>query len=198
MTLVKNTERLNFMRKESLRVGGWTPELKTYLARHRLSLAAVMAHAGFLSIALVKFLGSNSGEETFLFDADGEPAAVIEALLFDHCREQFTADLVAWPVNDPAAFVTAMGPNDGADSLGPQWMVKRRGAPLVVHRTPLRWLQSGCEGCVPLKPGARHWLDRAGGPLIAEDLEHGRELRDMLGANASRHRILVPDAARAA
>jgi hypothetical protein len=196
--LIKNPERLAFMRRESLRVGGWSPELKSYLAKHQLSLVTIVAHASWLNIALAKFLGSNSGEETFLFDADGELAAVIEAMLFDDCREQVTADLVAWPLNDPDAFVTAMGPNDGADILGPQWMVHRRGAPLMVHRTPLRWLQAGCEGCVLLKPGALHWLHKAGGPFIAEDLEHGRELRDLLGANAIRHRILVPEKARAA
>lgn len=185
--LVHNPTRLTFMRQESLRMAGPTPELFRYIAKHGLDLATVQAHAGYLNIGLVAFTG-----DTFLFDPDGEPAAVIEALLFDHSREEFTADLVAWPAHDPWAFATAMGDRDGAAVLGPQNMVQRGGQPLTVHRTPLSWLKAGCEGCVALKPGARRWLLKAGGPFVAEDVEHGRELRQLLGADAMRHRILVP------
>ena len=71
-------------------------------------------------------------------------------------------------------------------------MVQRGGMPLVIHRTPLDWLKAGCQGCVALKPAARHWLLKAGGPFIVEDVEHGRELRQLLGLDAGRHRILVP------
>jgi hypothetical protein len=77
-------------------------------------------------------------------------------------------------------------------------MIQRGGRPLVIHRTPLAWLKAGGEGCCLLKPGARHWLRRAGGPFVAQDVEHGREIRDLLGPEASRHRILVPTEARAA
>lgn len=196
--LIKNPNRLAFMRQEALRVTGWTPELAAYLRKHRIDDRDAHAHAGGINVALVKFLGDNSGDSRFAFDIDGQPAVVIEAILFGHAREPFVADLVAWPINDPDTFATAMGANDGADVLGPQNMIQRGGAPLTVHRTPLAWLKAGCEGCVPLKRGARHWLHRAGGPFIAEDTDHGRELRQLLGANAMRHRILVPEKARAA
>lgn len=191
--LVNNTSRLAFMRNESLRVAGPTPELFQYIRKHRLDVATVTAHAGYINIALAAFMA-----DTFLFDSDGEPAVVIEALLFDLDREQVTADLVAWPVGDPEAFATAMGSNDGAAILAPQNMVQRRGEPLEVHRSPLAWIKAGCSGCVALKPAARHWLHKAGGPLIAEDAEHGRELRELLGANALRHRILIPNMRAAA
>ena len=187
MHLAKNPNRLAFMRRESLRVAGPSPELFRYIRQHRLDLPNVQAHAGYFNVALVDFMA-----DTFLFDPEGEPAAVIEALLFDHSREVFTADLVAWPIHEPWAFATAMGDSDGADVLGPQNMVQRGGAPLVIHRTPLDWLKAGCEGCVALKPAARHWLLKAGGPFIVEDVEHGRELRQLLGPNSPRHRILVP------
>ncbi len=193
MHLINNPARLAFMRRESLRVAGPTPELFQYIRKHRLDLAMVQAHAGYLNIALAAFMA-----DTFLFDSDGEPAAVIEALLFDHDREEFTADVVAWPVHDPWAFATAMGDRDGAAVLGPQNMVQRGGQPLVVHRTPLDWLQAECTGCVLLKPAAGEWLLKAGGPFIAEDAEHGRELRELLGANALRHRILIPNMRAAA
>jgi hypothetical protein len=51
---------------------------------------------------------------------------------------------------------------------------------------------------VLLKPAAGEWLLKAGGPFIAEDAEHGRELRELLGANALRHRILIPNMRAAA
>ncbi len=190
--LVKNIARLRYMRTEALRVGGFTPEMRQYLKRHNLSLATCIAHAGWLNVALVKFWRGNDGDEAFVFDPDGIPAVVIEAILFDPRRDPVCADLVAWPLNHPEVFATAMGLNDGADVLGPQNMIWRRGAPLKVWRTPLRWLQSGCDGCVLLTPGGRHWLRKAGGPFVAEDVEHGREIRDLLGRDAARHRILVP------
>ena len=185
--LVNNTSRLAFMRNESLRVAGPTPELFQYIRKHRLDVATVSAHAGYINIALAAFMA-----DTFLFDSDGEPAVVIEALLFDHEREEFTADLVAWPLSDPWAFATAMGDRDGAAILGPVNMVKRGGQPLAVHRTPLDWLKAECTGCVALKPAAGEWLLKAGGPFIVEDVEHGRELRQLLGPDAMRHRILIP------
>lgn len=191
--LVKNRDQLFFMRREALRAGGWTPELRDYLNRNGLSIGACIAHAGFINIALVKFLGGRGGDRVFLFDAEGRPAAVIEALLFDARREAVCADLVAWPLTAPEMFFTAMGLNDGADVLGPVSMIGRGGKPLVIHRTPLAWLKAGGDGCVLLKPGARHWLRKAGGPFVVEDVEHGQEVRELLGLEGKRHRILVPE-----
>jgi hypothetical protein len=186
------------MRSESLRVAGPTPELFRYIRRNQLDLGTVAAHAGYLNVALVKFLMDDDGAEAFVFGPDGQPAAIIEALLFDDMREEFTADLVAWPVGSPELFATAMGLEDGASLLGPQNMVQRQGAPLVVHRTPLAWLKAGCAGCVPLKPAAGQWLHLAGGPFAVEDIDHGYDLRDLLGPNALKHTILVPKKERAA
>jgi len=194
--LVRNVERLAFVRRESLGVGGFSPEFRDYIARHNLDLGAVIAHAGFLNIALVRYLTDDTGGCSFSFDADGTPSAVIEAIVFDFNREPVTVDLVAWRLGDPDAFATAMGPDDGADVLGPVAMVARRGGVLKVYRTPLAWLKAGCDGCVPLKPGAAYWLRLAGGPFAAEDIEHGRELRDLLGSGS--HRILIPQPARVA
>lgn len=190
--LVKNIARLRYMRTEALRVGGLSPEISKYIRQQRLDICSVIAVAGWINVALVKYWTGNDGDEAFQFDPDGIPSVVIEAILFDYDREPFCADLVAWPMSRPDYFITAMGQNDGADVLGPQSMVGRRGAPLRIWRTPLHWLQAGGEGCVLLKPGARHWLRRAGGPFVAEDLEHGREIRDLLGRDGSRHQILVP------
>jgi hypothetical protein len=195
--IIKNPSRLDNMRREICRVGGFSRECRNYLKSQLLELASVIAHAGFLTVALAKFYSAETGDHTFVIDLDGEPAAIIEALAFDSDREQVTADYVAWPLADPYAYATALGLNDGADVLGPANMVQRGGKPLVIHRTPLEWLQAGGEGCVMLKPGspvACQWLARAGGPFIAQDIAHGREIRAMLGRVAARHRILVPQA----
>mgnify|MGYP001806485215 CR=1 FL=1 len=191
--LIKNQTRLLHARSEALRTGGYSPEMRSYLRTVGLDLSDCIAHAGFLSVALVTF-----SDDSFAFDIDGKPAALIEALLFDWSREQFVADIVAWPVSDPSAFTTAMGSNDGADVLGPAHMVQRCGGPLMIHRTPLAWLQAHGEGCCLLKPGARHWLRRVGGPFVVADVEHGREVRDLLGPDSMRHRILVRQHSEAA
>lgn len=196
--IINATSRLAFMRSESLRVAGPSPELFRYIRQHRLDLRVVNAHSGYLNVALVKFLSNEDEPECFVIDQDGQPAAVIEALLFDHAREPFAADLVAWPLASPEFFSTAMGMRDGASVLGPQNMVQRQGAPLLVHATPLGWLQAGCEGCVPLKPSARHWLHLAGGPFVVEDIEYGDFLMELLGPYASQHEIWVPRARRSA
>ena len=190
-TLVKNPHMLSHMRREALRVAGPSPELFRYIRQHSLNVDTCLANVGFLTVALVEFLRSVSGHERFLFDADGEPAVVIEALLFDRERQQVCSDLVAWPLHKSERVATAMGINDGADVLGPQSMVGRNGERLCVYRTPLAWLQAECNGCVLLKSGARHWLLQAGGPFVAEDITHGHELRSLLGSAAADHRIIV-------
>lgn len=198
--LIKDLPRLLHARAELLRVAGPTPELISYLKRHDLDLKVVLAHAGLLNVALIRYWQGNDGDSSFSFTTDGVPSAVLEAILLDYDGEPATVDLVAWPLHDPDSFATVMGVNDGADLLGTVAMVQRRGAPLRVHRNPLAWLRSGCAGCVPLKPGARHWLRRAGGPFAVATLDEARDLRDMLGAEAAmRSRILVRDSsARAA
>jgi hypothetical protein len=190
--LIKDLPRLLHARAELLRIAGPSPELHTYLKRHHLDLESCIAHAGFMTISLCKFWTGNDGDETFSFNTEGFPAATIEAILFEYDGEPYTADLVAWPIHDPDGFATVMGHHDGADILGPVSMTGRRGAPLRVHPHPLAWLRAGCEGCVPLTPGARHWLKRAGGPFAVATLDEARDLRDLIGPEAAmRNRILV-------
>lgn len=189
--LIRNTARLRYMRQEALRVAGWTPELRDLIKLHKLNIGTCIACAGWLNVALVKFLHAEDGDNSFHFDPDGVPAVIMEAILFNSDREPFAADLVAWPLHEPHNFATAMGLNDGADVLGAQNAVARQGQPLKIHRTPLDWLRAGGEGCVLLKPGARHWLRKAGGPFLCEDVAHGIEVRDFLD-NDPRYRILIP------
>jgi hypothetical protein len=69
------------------------------------------------------------------------------------------------------------------------------GAALPIHRSPLRWLASGCCGVVPLDLDAL-WavLDarRESYALAAESVEHGRALRAGLQPLPPAVRIVVP------
>lgn len=56
----------------------------------------------------------------------------------------------------------------------------RLGDGLHVHRSPLSWLQCGRRGVVFLRAQAAALSLLDAGPLVAEDIEHGIELRDML------------------
>lgn len=55
------------------------------------------------------------------------------------------------------------------------------GKPLHVFRTPLNWLRAGCDGVVPLDFN-RAFIDLRYAPndIVAEDEEHGRELREAM------------------
>jgi hypothetical protein len=69
------------------------------------------------------------------------------------------------------------------------------GAALPIHRTPLRWLASGCRGIVPLDlDGLWEVLDarRESYALAAESIEHGHALRAGLQPLPRGVRVVVP------
>ena len=94
--------------------------------------------------------------------------------------EPILVDLVAWRLRDPERWWFRRGEPAlmlGRDNLEvAAWLE----SPIKVFRTPLGWLRNGCRGVVLINRnglesafiGVRH--------LDAEDLEHGRELRDWL------------------
>ena len=174
------------------------PEFMNYLRKHQIDLAEVGTSVGIFGVALCRSFEYPDGSLGFEFSRHGIPHAVIEALYFrqmDGVRETYPADLVAWPLNDRFSFATALGPHEGAELLGPLSAVQRGGHPLRIFRTPLNWMKNGCEGSVLLKHGAVYWLNKAGGPFIAEDFEHAVELRELVG---HKHQILVPSFKRIA
>lgn len=124
-------------------------------------------------------------------NARGIKSAVVE--VFDTDRET-VIDLCAWPLDRPDKFATAIR---RADGLG-VWRVTNPatyhvGQALRVHRTPDAWLRAGCDGVVILNPlSAPRWLAESPGQLIAEDIEHGREIGRMLHPFFPAHRILAP------
>lgn len=183
--LAESTIRLAPCRRQFYACGEWTPELRGYVKRHGLDLDLIRAHAGHIAVGLIRFHRPHGGN-TFSFDRHGEPGVVVEALRADG---HTVADLVAWPVNAPERFSTAIAE---AEILGIWQMLDRGGRPLSVHATPLQWLKAGCTGCCPLDPRcAGYWLNIAGGPFVVAETRFGRELRAVLGSTAGRHEIFV-------
>ena len=123
---------------------------------------------------------------------DGEEAVVVEALADNAVT---VVDLVAWPIADPTRYVTAIG---AAAVLGENVAVNPTtyfgGVPLRLFRTPLRWLQEGCDGTVILDParGVRWLLDLASSRIAAEDDEHADELMKARAALFGDQHFVVP------
>jgi hypothetical protein len=146
-----------------------------YAKRHCLDMDDVLAHAGTIATARCWF----DGKGYFSFDDDGEPAIVIEAYDVD---DETTIDLLAWPMDRPETFATALG---AATVLGianvfnpASWAISGL---LRIHRTPLSWLKAGCCGCVILDHRfAPYLLGQAFGPMLAENEGHARTLKAML------------------
>jgi hypothetical protein len=88
-------------------------------------------------------------------------------------------DLVAWCPEKPEWWALRRGSMTWLGAIGPQLIDPD---PVPIWRTPLAWLQAGGEGLCLLSQalhdrqrvllGIRH--------ILAEDVEHGRELRDTL------------------
>lgn len=166
----------------------WTSTESDYVAANNIVPEAVNAHAGLLAILPCCF----DGRGYFSFDGERlHMAAVIEA--YDEDAET-PADLVAWPIDKPAAFATAVG----FGALGIDQVTNPAtyafGGKLLIHRTPLNWLKSGCKGVVVLHhEHAGCWLREALGNILAEDEEHARQLASWINPKPfDRKRILYP------
>ena len=70
--------------------------------------------------------------------------------------------------------------------------------PVQIHRTPMTWLQAGCDGLVILYSATARdelWDVRE---LRGEDFDHGQQLRAMMRVPPWRGRICIPAEATAA
>jgi hypothetical protein len=155
--------------------------------REKLDPVTIAAHAGVLVVRPVKFYQNR----TFDLATNGCLAVVIEAFDVD---DETVLDLVAWPLERPHQFATALG---RARGLGLQCVLNPAsyfgGKPLQVHQTPLAWLKAGCEGVVILREeSAFSWLAAARGNLAAANFDHGRELARLLYPFFDLSRILIP------
>lgn len=166
--------KILLMRRDLYAQGDWTPEASAYVKDHALNLQEITAHAGHFAVCLCQIAG-----EHFDFFPDGVPTAVIEVLSDDAMT---VIDLVAWPLQAPDRFATAVGEADmlGIPNMRSTARCKFMG-PLKVYKHPLNWLMAGCRGCVVLNPRyGGYWLRRCNRDILAEDLNHGRQLKAML------------------
>jgi len=84
-------------------------------------------------------------------------------------------DLAAW---EPASFHIASWLGR-AFAISEQQIEAPHLEPLPVWRSPLEWLRAGRRGIVILRPEIA-WLRLADVPILAENVEHGVELRRLL------------------
>jgi hypothetical protein len=122
-------------------------------------------------------------------EREAEPAAVIEALGDD---AETVVDLVAWPLDAPNRFCSLFGDVSllGVDRVGNP-AIYFGGQHLQLYKTPLRWLQAGCNGAVVIDPlGARFVLRRVQRPIAGEDIGHARAIQKL--SQLPPERILAP------
>ena len=158
-----------------------------------LDHATIEAACGCVIITPVRYFPDRSFD---LLD-DGETVGVLSAIIevFD-ADARTIIDLCAWPLGRSDKFATAHLRGDG---LG-VWRVADPGSyiyspekALRVHRTPEGWLRARCQGVVILNTlSAPRWLSASPGLLLAEDLDHGREIARLLHPLFDPRRILAP------
>lgn len=128
----------------------------------------------------------------FTFDETGTLAAVVEVLAADG---ETVIDIAAWSLTDPTRWRTAIG---AAVALGETvaWNPSTYafGRPLRLFRTPLRWLQAGCDGaCILDTKRAARWLqDVPSSTVAAADDGHAIELETLRRALLKEQTIVVP------
>ena len=192
--------KLDWMRQQFYGMAEPCPEWWTFIRQNKIDLKRVEPHCGIFGVALCNSYEAINGARVFEFSPDGIACAVIEAIAFR--REHgginpYTVDLVAWPLQAPFSFATALGTGEGCELLGAWNACRTDGSPLAIQGTPLAWLQTRCEGCVVLKhEGGGFWLNKAGGPFVCEDAEHALEIKHMLGPQGRHHKILIPNSER--
>lgn len=122
------------------------------------------------------------GRDCFTFAPQGPLVAGDAAVVFEVIGEdgETVVDMCAWSVEDPWRFATALR---RADIAGEYWITAgaRENDVLRVHRTPLAWMKSGCDGVVILERDfdaqkfTQWW-----GKIAGEDERHARELAQVL------------------
>ena len=193
--------KLDWMRQQFYGMAEPCPEWWTFIRLNKIDLKRVAPHCGTIGVALCKSLETSNGDTLFEFSSKGIPCVVIEAICFrreDGNINPYTTDLVAWPLHAPDSFVTTLGTGEGCELLGAWSAYRTDKSPLRVHQTPLAWLQSDCDGCVLLKPGAGYWLHKAGGPFVCADAVHANDIRELLGSSGRHHKIFIPNSERKA
>jgi hypothetical protein len=138
--------------------------------------------------------------QAFDFAAPDDSTAICAIVHVVHDDDAETpVDLVAWTRDRPDRILRCLGAGValGIDQIkNPATYFASK--PLQIHRTPLAWLRAGCAGIVILDAASfRERIDRLSTRpepyrLLAEDLDHGRDLRRLLAPLPRHVRLFVP------
>lgn len=179
----------------------WRLRLATvdYLAAHDIDINAVAGFCGSPTVTLISLL-PNRRFDLPDHGAEALDGVVIEAIDADG---ESVIDLIAWPLSNPSNVHTLLGQ---ARMVG-LWGALNPGTytfgyPLVMHRSPLAWMQADCEGAAVVIPelAARTFLEirDMGGRKGAQDADHAHELRNILKTLVDQVEIVIPKMRRAA
>lgn len=160
-----------------------------YVRNSAIDIPTVARFGGLIAVTHCIFFDHGQFDFADPAEREAEAAAVIEALGDDGAT---VIDLVAWAIGEPGRFASLFGDVSvlGADRVGNPASYFG-GQHLQIYKSPLRWLQAGCNGAVVIDPhGARIVLRRAGGPIAGEDIQHARALQKLSHIPASR--VLAP------
>lgn len=139
-----------------------------------------------------------NGRFNFAYSDDGEDAFVFEVIEEhrvppDDLTELVTVDFVAFSLANPTKFATAMGKGVALGLANVENLASCYKNPLRVWKTPLRWLQKECQGCVILEPrSSPNWLGECPGEISGETLEHSQAIGRMLHGLFDKRRIVAP------
>lgn len=167
-------------------------EFCEYRRAQSIAQETIEAHCGCLTVLPVQFFPQARFD--FTDDVDGaHQALVMEVFDFDG---ETVIDLIAWPVTRPDKVASMFGraPLVGMFNVSCA-ATYCFGKALVVHRTPLAWLQAGAMGCAVVVPAlaARELID-APGLITGQDMEHAREIGRLLSSIVDLSKIVAPNA----
>lgn len=129
------------------------------------------------------------------FDLSRDATAPIGIIIEIRDRtDEAPIDLMAFSPSVPGHMATMFGRVDLLDAWSAcNPATYHLGRPLRLHRDPLGWIRGGCRGSVLLRPD-RAWsgLPELPGPVLVDDLDHGRELARLTRGYLDPAMIRVP------
>jgi hypothetical protein len=164
---------LDQFHSQALTEPAWSSRTLAFIRDEVLPMDEIEAHVGVFAAMSCTFAYG-----FFEFNDDSEAAIVFEVL---GDNDESTIDLCAFSLERSNVFGTAIGAATvlgGARVANPAtWFA----GPLPIFRTPLNWLKAGGQGAVILNHRqAPVVLGQALGPILAEDVQHARDLKMML------------------
>ncbi len=161
-----------------------------YVRRHGLDLFRIERFAGATAVAPI----IDCGNRRFEFGEgreDAAPGFIVEARGADG---ETVIDLVAWPLDRPdhaTSMFGRVGLIGVAAAVDPTTYIFDK--PLVIHRSPLDWLRSGCAGAAIVDPRRAAWeLIDCPGRIAGQDAAHARQLLDIASSVIDRSRFVAP------